>query len=226
MTNLYETLGVAADASAAAIRKAFRNKAKTAHPDAGGDPSDFHALVRASDILSDEEKRRRYDETGAIDDQPNTVDSQATSIIAGFVDRFLTDEDAKYKNLIAELKKAINADLVTAAASIKEGKDYEARALDIRKRVKGKKGGALIGKMVDVQTQQCRNSIASIEHQVVVRKRALEMIDDAEFEVEVKPFDPYVRVDPWTKQDVFSSDAYQRMLERAASSAFYGNTKS
>lgn len=229
MANLYETLGVAKDATAAAIKKAFREKAKSAHPDTGGDPKDFHALVRANDVLSDEEKRRRYDETGAIDDQVDPIESSAATIIAGFVDRFMTDDDAKHKDMIAELKKAINADIKGGEKSIKEGKDYEVRALDIRKRVKGKTGGALIGKMVDAQIQQCRNAVAQIEHAILVRKRALEMIDDASYDFELKTADPFARADPWGKQDVFkqaNADEMRRYMDQAAYSAFFGSTTS
>lgn len=159
MANLYDTLGVAKDATADAIKKAFRSKAKKAHPDAGGDPKDFHALVKANDILSDPDKRQRYDETGEIDDKVDTTDSQAMSIIAAFVDRFLNDKDAKYKNMIGDLKKAIGDEITTAKRSIEEGRAYELRALDVRKRVKGKKGAALIGRMVDGQVENARRVI-------------------------------------------------------------------
>jgi curved DNA-binding protein CbpA len=189
MNSLYDTLGVAKDATADAVKKAFRSKAKKAHPDAGGDPKDFHALVKANDILSDPTKRQRYDETGATEDKPDTTDSQAMSIIAAFIDRFLHDRDAKYKNMIAELKKAIGDEIGTAKRSIEEGRAYELRALDVRKRVKGKKGGALIARMVDGQIDSARQVIAGLEQQIAVRARALNLVNDAEFDFE-KPAAP------------------------------------
>ena len=42
--DLYEDLGVSRDALPGDIRKAFRKKAKKAHPDAGGSEQDFHAI--------------------------------------------------------------------------------------------------------------------------------------------------------------------------------------
>lgn len=187
MADLYDVLGVAKDATADAIKKAFRSRAKKAHPDAGGDPEKFHALVRANDVLSDPGKRQRYDDMGTIDDQVDTTDSQAMSIIAAFVDRFLADRDAKFKNLVADLKKAIGAEITTAKRSIEEGRGYELRAIDVRKRVKGKKGGELIARMVDGQIENARRSIAMLEQQIVVRARALNLIDDAEFDFEQRP---------------------------------------
>ena len=63
--DLYATLGVAADADADAIKKAFRDLAKKHHPDAnpGNKKSEeiFKEASQAYEILSDPEKRRRYD---------------------------------------------------------------------------------------------------------------------------------------------------------------------
>jgi DnaJ-class molecular chaperone len=67
----YEVLGVKQDASAAEIRKAYRKLAKEFHPDLNpGKPAAearFKAITAAYEILSDAEKRGRYDR-GEIDE--------------------------------------------------------------------------------------------------------------------------------------------------------------
>jgi outer membrane protein assembly factor BamB len=57
----YELLGVAVSASTAEIRVAYRNQAKTAHPDAGGDAALFRQILDAYQTLIDDERRRQYD---------------------------------------------------------------------------------------------------------------------------------------------------------------------
>ena len=64
----YEVLGVARDASADEVKKAYRKLARTHHPDLNpGDKSSeakFKEAQQAYDILSDAEKRSLYDRFG------------------------------------------------------------------------------------------------------------------------------------------------------------------
>ncbi len=65
MSTLYELLGALPDDSAEGLRSAFRRAVKGAHPDINpGDPDaalKFRRIVRANEILSDEEQRNAYD---------------------------------------------------------------------------------------------------------------------------------------------------------------------
>ena len=65
----YVTLGVARDASTADIKKAFRKLARQYHPDVAKDKkaaeAKFKEINEANEVLSDPEKRKKYDELGA-----------------------------------------------------------------------------------------------------------------------------------------------------------------
>jgi molecular chaperone DnaJ len=64
MADLYDLLGVTNDASADDIKKAYRRKAREHHPDAGGDEELFKAVGHAHEVLSDPQRRARYDRFG------------------------------------------------------------------------------------------------------------------------------------------------------------------
>ena len=65
--DLYDLLGVARDADADAIKKAYRRLARQLHPDVNPDPETqekFKEVSRAYEVLSDPQKRAAYDRGG------------------------------------------------------------------------------------------------------------------------------------------------------------------
>jgi len=64
MPKFYDILGVSNNASKDEIKKAYKTKAMQSHPDKGGDPEEFKNISLAYSILSDDEKRGRYDQIG------------------------------------------------------------------------------------------------------------------------------------------------------------------
>jgi len=60
----YQLLGVSPNATLHEIRTTFRQKVLAEHPDKGGDPKRFQLLNKAYTVLTDQEKRKRYDMTG------------------------------------------------------------------------------------------------------------------------------------------------------------------
>jgi DnaJ-class molecular chaperone len=74
MADLYSQLGVKRDAGEAEIKKAYRKLAKELHPDKNKDnpaaSERFSKVTRAYDILTDKDKRARYDR-GELDEDGN-----------------------------------------------------------------------------------------------------------------------------------------------------------
>lgn len=69
--DFYAILGVPRDASTEEIKKAFRRLARESHPDANPDDptaeARFREIAEAYEVLSDPERRRRYDRGDTID---------------------------------------------------------------------------------------------------------------------------------------------------------------
>ena len=60
----YRILGVSRTADADEIKKAYRKLARKHHPDAGGDEARFKEINEAYEVLSDDKKRKMYDQFG------------------------------------------------------------------------------------------------------------------------------------------------------------------
>jgi curved DNA-binding protein CbpA len=106
---LYEILGVTAEASPAEVKAAHRRAVKMHHPDVGGDPHKFEQAQRAYLILSDPNRRERYDRTGLEDDPTGPTEEQlARSAVSSLIMQFVGgNDDPNTTDLIAEIRKVL-----------------------------------------------------------------------------------------------------------------------
>jgi molecular chaperone DnaJ len=79
----YEVLGVSKNATAEEIKKAYRKLAKEHHPDKGGDETLFKEISEAYEVLTDSNKKVKYDRFGHDDNRGNHDD-----MFGGFNDIF------------------------------------------------------------------------------------------------------------------------------------------
>lgn len=201
--DLYAALGVARDATADQIKKAFRQLAKKHHPDAGGDPEQFHAIALANDVLSDETKRAKYDETGEMPGTEKSENAEALAIISGLVEALANDivmrDGVEHDDLVKKMVGQVDKQIAEMLNNRKEAEKFEKKAVKIRKRFTAKKGPDYIGQMLDQKVDACRSAIRNAATQLGHLEKARKILLDAEFEVEPRPApDPYAAgADPY-----------------------------
>ncbi|KAG6877709.1 hypothetical protein C0993_004804 [Termitomyces sp. T159_Od127] len=158
--DLYEVLSVQSDAKIDAIKKAYRRLALVYHPDKHATASDadkaaastkFQQVGFAYAVLSDEERRLRYDRTGSneeIDDLAAAYTSTGGSIgeIMNHIPHSTHEDEARFITIISDLiakgtlpmldtwRKSVKdekAKLVRRKQSEKEAKEAEQLAKEL-----------------------------------------------------------------------------------------------
>lgn len=158
--SLYDVLGVARDAEQANIRRAHRNLIKAHHPDHGGDPDTFRTIQTAYEVLSDPERRKRYDDTGDAGDltqQTNVERAAALEMLAALAVEALGRYDAKVVDMrkrmcdmLDQATKDADRNLTIAKTQHERHKADIAKARELRARWKPKSpGDDVIGSMLD-----------------------------------------------------------------------------
>lgn len=108
--NPYKTLNVPKDASQAEIKKAYKEKAKKAHPDVGGDENEFKEISTAYALLADPQKREYYDQYGDEPQSQDNIYNKANRLVNNLIDQMLekhTPEAILKQDFIKEMKGAI-----------------------------------------------------------------------------------------------------------------------
>lgn len=189
MTDLYAVLGVKRDATSAAIKAAYRKKAKKAHPDQGGDTKAFYLLHRAYKVLTHAERRGRYDQDGEIDElkATNSPDLSALEHINLMLVTVLgSDEDVMTWDLTSRLSDQCGIEikaLKTKIASLRRAKD---RAEKMRTRILRRTEGEenKLAKMFDWHANHTQEMILKLEQAILTRQRAVEILKDYEFKAD------------------------------------------
>lgn len=115
MKTLYEILGIARDATEGQIRKAWKNLVKIYHPDMGSaaNRGRFDEVQQAYEILTDQERRSKYDETGVVEAiVPDQQYQRAITIIAGAMQHAIMNNKERLTivDLVARMRDVIEID--------------------------------------------------------------------------------------------------------------------
>lgn len=174
MTDPYETLGVARDASQEDVTTAFRRKAAREHPDKGGDADRMAEINRAYETLGDVDKRAEYDATGATDGADSLEREARDRLVSLFQAALDTEMDDPMSvcqtglgNARSEIEKRITA-TTRAVMRLRKQRD--------RVRRKGE-GANLFQSLVDEKIKQADAQLAQLERGRAVFARVGEMLE-------------------------------------------------
>jgi DnaJ-class molecular chaperone len=115
-------------------KKLFKQKSKMAHPDHGGLPEEFAILKKAYEILTDDSKRRMWDEYRMADnlDIENEARMVASQIAVQTLDTY--PDNCNFDKEMAEVFEKCLRDIATEIREITQKKErLEKRFKGIRK---------------------------------------------------------------------------------------------
>jgi organic radical activating enzyme len=190
---LYKTLGIKDTASPEQIKKAYRKKVKKHHPDVGGDPELFNKIQEAYDILSDPEKRKAYDTTGTITNEPNYDLQEAVSLV---VDKIKMKIDSLENDILLTKGGMLLDILVSIKEEIKEKErniEYEKERIRLlkilNKRMKTKRRNQINAarEAMDQLIDHCKNGIESCKLRIKILSKALKIAGYLTLELDIDP---------------------------------------
>ncbi|MHB1103953.1 MAG: DnaJ domain-containing protein [Devosia sp.] len=188
----YLTLGLGRAATSGAIKAAYRQRVQTAHPDRGGDPAEFIAIVKAFGLLSDPEARKLYDEAGIIDgDGVRNYHRDVTTILADMFDAAVETAVAtglrlERVNFVAQMRVAVEASLADARSGLaRSGRDIEALNA-LRARIRRHDGAEnLFVARLDTQIETRTAQHSQMRRRVMLLETAIVELGNYRSEVEL-----------------------------------------
>ena len=170
------------------IKKAYRKKAKTAHPDAGGDPEEFNLLSRSAAVLLDPIKREKFDRTGKMNDAPDTQQTEIMQLLSTLL---ISVIQADFDLAMTDLRTVIRSRLKVDREKLLEARDQLTKAkfriAVLLARLKPSKGGGNVSLIeLTEQHQRAVNLEAEkLEAKIEVYAKAMAVVDDHGYEVTV-----------------------------------------
>lgn len=182
--SLYDDLGVKKDAGAEEIKAAHRRLAKQHHPDKeGGDTRMFQVIQHAYDVLSDAERRKRYDESGD-DKQEKPLLIMAMQQLSAMLFQVIDNEDIENSDLLSILRSQIQIGMGKARQNIEQQQRKANRYEQAAKRMQRKRkaqGPFILADACSRQAQSIRSQIASGNNDLKLGEEMLKILDEHEY---------------------------------------------
>ena len=232
--SLYDELGVPKDADPTTIKRAHRKKVKQTHPDQEtGDADAFRKVQQAYLVLSDPERRKRYDETGDAGEATSHSRSpeeqeydEALQALGGLVVQLLNEADSAldYEDMQKRLGRVVIQNAAGMASDKSKTKAAISKAERMAKRWKRKSGAEgpdMIQSMLGAQIATLYARVSQIERAERINAKVKEIVESYEYKFD-KPKTPdatmamYQQIarEELTAIDPFASPMFDKMNRR------------
>lgn len=182
----YATLGVKKDASKDEIKRAHHKRVSKSHPDKGGNKEEFLAVQRSYEILSNDEQRKRYDETGDTS-EPVSLRERCLTELARLAIHVVNEAaDHKARDLVKMMKDTVHATLKMTKEQRETNRRQADKFHDAAKRFKVKAGTENpFEVMLTKQAQEFENGVRVCDEKIEMSKMCLELLDGCSYEFTV-----------------------------------------
>lgn len=169
---LYKILDIEPDASPEAVKRAYRRKAKEAHPDAGGSPETFAPVAHAYEVLSDPERRLLYDTTGQ-EKAPRIEDGIQAVLLGLFREALAQDSDIEVLAFVRDSLQKGGANL----ANQKRANEKQRDKLTVkREKIKTNGEPNVFHQLIDAELQNLAGEANRLEYQISVGESCLKAL--------------------------------------------------
>jgi curved DNA-binding protein CbpA len=180
---LYTDLGVAPDASADEIRKAYRSKVQQAHPDKGGCPKEFMLYQTAYNVLSDPDLKAAYDATG-MQFGKNELDEQVKSELSTLLLQLTDFFDPTKSDIVQMMQTSIQDRVRHVESSTKGLYAQKIRLQKIMNRLSSKSGDNFLKAALVQQCEMASSQIADLDKAQFLFTKMLGTLADFSYEVD------------------------------------------
>ncbi len=183
----YKTLGVTRDADGAAIKTAYRARAKSSHPDAGGDVDAFSKLTASYELLLDPVRRKIYDDTGFDPQLTDSKDLEGLLVLDALVNEIILDERAPGSfDPVAAMRRKLTDKVVNARFHILELERHRGRIRNHLDRIGRRPDSDVLGRMLSARCDAIADAIGKAEGEIKVIEQAYSMLEGYSYEMEVE----------------------------------------
>lgn len=185
MIDPYQMLGIDRDAQEPAVKAAYRTKAKTAHPDQGGDPGEFERLQAAYDLLKDPVRRKVYDDTGYDPQLADPKDLKGVMMLETLINDVILDErDPGSFDPLAAMRRKLSDDILKNRFHILELERHRTRIRQHVDRLGRKPETDVLGSMLRARSQAIAEAIKNTENQIEAIEKAYSLLEGYSYELE------------------------------------------